>query len=882
MTIQATLTNAQTTIDPDFPADERAFTADSSPNLRRGLTWRMIVLALCVAVLTYVTTSAIRRDFGQLRDSAERDLASSAQAVADRLDDNARRLVGLGETFSVSLQPLLQAGDDAGLKARLAAVERQFPGLSITRETGTIGDAEAGAVFRSPFERGTGNAPALSLALRLPAEPGRSQPPMLLQIGLRRDMLQRLLGERALSTGTIATLADQSRHIVARSRDLDSFAGRDIDPALSAALASAGNGVVHLHPRNGAPVTVAFAAAPLSGFAALVATDTDSLATLELRAMTRALVASLIISALGTAVVVLWTRRAVPPQAAAVTGFETTPDTATALARDLQAGRLAQEPAIQAGLREQAGLLLRLLDTLPALVILSRADGTASFLNRRARLTFDGLPFERADDRDRAVHPDDLPKLAGWRQILRAGVGTATVELRCRTDGAYRWHQLQAELLPVTPGQPPETLIIGIDIDTLVQAREAAAMARRMQELRLEERQRGLDEATLRLADERAQRVRLQAELMHGLALQGLGRLCASVAHTLHDALATIGTGYEIIRNRSADRVIRETMAGGQAALTQAARLVGQLRTAALPQSDPNRIADVADILTLFTPLAQAVLGEAVRLDLTLADGLWQARVDGALLMAALLQLATDLQGPDLRDPDLRDPDLRDPDFQEPGAGSAQLHIEAFNLSADLPPDFTDRVGITLGCSAPRLAAAPGQGEGMGIAMIGWLAAQSGGALTVDTPPGQGRLITLILPRASERSIARRGHAQDSDQTRRLTVLLVDDNHEVRRSAGLLMRTMGFRVETAANLADALALAQTTALDLVITDVVMPGGNGPVLVDQLRKQQPGIHVIYMTGHASTELADQGQRVLHKPFSLRELTDMVGELVGTAR
>jgi CheY-like chemotaxis protein/PAS domain-containing protein len=847
---QSTLEPTQKKTETDQLLIRRSPQVGPTPPQHRALIWRLIALELAIALLTYATTTAIRRDFAALRSEAERDLASAAHVLANRLDDQARRLAGLTETLSVSLQPLLQAGDEAGLKTRLGAAEREFPGLSITRKTAPIGDVEAAPRMHGTTERSAGNGPVLAFTLRLPTNPGLSDQPTLLQIGMRRGALQRLLDETTLSEGRIATVSDPSGRIVARSRDIDSLAGTTIAPALRTALAGAGSGIAHLQGTDGATRTIAFAAAALSGFAAQVTSETDTIAILEFRAMTRALLASLIIAALGTALLVQWARKPTQP-ATAGTESEPIPNTVadlTAFARELQAGRRSKQPADLPTLREQADRLLHLLDALPVFVLLSHADGTAYFLNRRARLHFRGMPFESAEARADAIHPDDVPKLAGWRQILRSGAGTATVELRCRVEGAYRWHLLQAELLPAPSGQPPDKVTIALDIDTLVQAREAAALARRVQELRLADEQRALETVTRQLAEERAQRLQAQAELMRGLALQGLGRLCASASHLLRDTLATVAGGYDIIRRRSTDPAILQAVADGQQAASRTARLIDHLRTGTLPPSDPDRIADIAEIVTLFALLAPAMPREMKRPELSLPEHLWLARVDGMILIAALLQLATEVPAEPLR-------------------------IDAFNIPADLAPDFTERVGLTLRTATPSQPVT-GQGDGTGMAMLGFLAAQSGGSLQLD---GQGRIITLILPRAplSSASIAL---APGTDPSGRPVVLLVDDNDAMRHSAGLLLRTMGLAVQSAANITDALALAQTSAPDLVITDVAMPGGNGPELVASLREALPDIRVIYMTGHDGTELARLGNRVLRKPFSLHELTEMVSDAV----
>lgn len=849
----------------------------SSPSHRRpplwrlGLVWQLLVLAAVLAALTAATISAIDSDFATLRARAGLGLAEEAQALALQLEDRTSEMATMLARLRETLAPMIAQGDEAGAARLLAMARRHHADFVITREPAEPGAAMDQPVFHSPFERGIAGSPVLTVTLALPDGPGAAGRHTQLQAALAAAVLNRLVSEQPSPPGTVAMVIDRSMHIVARSADSSAYAGTDIAADLRQAIGGASTGTVSSQSGGAPSRVVAFARAPLSGYVAAVSGMIDPSVDLQRHAVARTLVSALIISALAIALLVRRAQRRgrrapalLAPEADPSTSIWFTPLTGDALADPpAEPGALAR-PTPQAYLRR----LLHVLDTLPTGVIIVRADGTTSYLNRAARAHFQGRPFGHQADRDNLIHPGDRPALSGWRQTLRSGASSADVELRCQRDGAFRWHRLHGEALAAAPGQSPEFMVTVTDIEQEVQTRETTTQTILQQEQRLEERARSLDTAHQALAAERRERAMLEARLMRALSLQALGRLSGGVAHTVNNMLTAVSNGHEIISRRSTDQVIHATLSDGRAIVSQTARLVRHLQGALLPETDPHAGVDVAELLTLVRPLAETVLGPELRLALTLPDGLWPARVDGAMLLAALLQVAADLR-----------------DHQVSGT----LHIGAANLGNDTADD-NERLAITLHDDGARLQrlqrrqdppmADTRAAEAMGVTMLGWLAMQSGGSLSLDGPQDHGG-VTLILPRAAAPPPApaspRRHHTEPAP---RQTVLLVDDNDEVRRSTAMLLRTLGFRVESASNLTDALAIAQhAVPLDLVITDVAMPGGHGPQLVDQLRRLQPDLLVIYMTGHAGTELARQGQRVLRKPFSLVELTDMVSETMG---
>jgi two-component system cell cycle sensor histidine kinase/response regulator CckA len=180
-----------------------------------------------------------------------------------------------------------------------------------------------------------------------------------------------------------------------------------------------------------------------------------------------------------------------------------------------------------------------------------------------------------------------------------------------------------------------------------------------------------------------------------------------------------------------------------------------------------------------------------------------------------------------------------------------------------------------------------GEGTGLGLSMAYGIVKQSGGFIFVDSQPGQGTTFTLYFPVAEAQDTApatpppppeaRRAPARQGAGV----ILLVEDEAPVRAFAGRALRLRGYTVLEAANAEEALRSLEDPALnvDVFVTDVVMPGLDGPSWVRQALKDRPGVRVIFMSGYAEDALSEDQLRIpnsvfLPKPFSLNDLTTIV--------
>jgi CheY-like chemotaxis protein len=176
-----------------------------------------------------------------------------------------------------------------------------------------------------------------------------------------------------------------------------------------------------------------------------------------------------------------------------------------------------------------------------------------------------------------------------------------------------------------------------------------------------------------------------------------------------------------------------------------------------------------------------------------------------------------------------------------------------------------------------------GKGSGLGLSMVYGFAKQSGGCVRVRSAVGAGTTVELFLPRAlaPEREAAPMPHAAPPP-SQETSILVVDDDEEVRSLSAGALRDLGYRVFEAGGATDAIALLKNRAVDLLFSDVVMPGGmNGLELSRAARKIQPGLAVLLTTGYADTfdrPPSDAPLDVLAKPFRPSDLAKRIREIL----
>mgnify|MGYP001004122295 CR=1 FL=1 len=376
----------------------------------------------------------------------------------------------------------------------------------------------------------------------------------------------------------------------------------------------------------------------------------------------------------------------------------------------------------------------------------------------------------------------------------------------------------------------------------------------------------------------------MEAQLHQAQKMEVVGRLTGGVAHDFNNLLTVIVGSQEMILDSAAPG--SPERAAAEMAL-QAAERAGELTQRLLAfarrQVLEPRAVDVAAQLRGVEGLIKRLIGETVTLRLQPGLGLWRAHVDPTQLETAILNIAVN---------------ARD---AMPRGGS--LTIEASNVWIDaaspaehghLSPGQYVMIALTdtgegmaadvaLRAFEPFFTTKPvGKGSGLGLSMVYGFVKQSGGDVEIRSREGEGTTVTLYLPRALAVS-------EEVDRTRLVgtsggneQVLVVEDNEEVRRYIETVLTQLGYEVVAVGEGAPALAkLDEGVACDLLVTDVVLPGGlNGAQLADEVRRRLPRLPVIFISGYAESILAEAQSvppgRLLTKPFRAWELATRVRE------
>jgi CheY-like chemotaxis protein len=334
--------------------------------------------------------------------------------------------------------------------------------------------------------------------------------------------------------------------------------------------------------------------------------------------------------------------------------------------------------------------------------------------------------------------------------------------------------------------------------------------------------------------------------------------------------------------------------------LDRATGLTQRMLAFARRQTLQPRPTDVDALVTSLEELIRRTVGPGIAVHLELEQDPWPTLCDPNQLESALLNLAINARdamqdGGTLRIATAKrritKADLTDSDGAEPGD-----YVEI--TVADDGPGMSAEVKAR--AFEPFFTTKPtGQGTGLGLSQLYGFVRQSGGLLRLESEPGQGTTLRLLLPRSRDDAAP---DAPQADEPQRpasdpelvsapgllsATVLVVDDEPAVRALVADMLGDMGFEVVEAADAADAMQTIETgPAIDLLVTDVGLPGLNGPQLADLVRQGHPELPVLLITGYAG-DAVDQaalpsGIELLHKPFTLETLASRVQAALRFAR
>ena len=383
----------------------------------------------------------------------------------------------------------------------------------------------------------------------------------------------------------------------------------------------------------------------------------------------------------------------------------------------------------------------------------------------------------------------------------------------------------------------------------------------------------------------------LELQLAQSQKMQAIGQLAGGVAHDFNNLLTAIFMQLDVLASRHpVGDPSYEGLNEIKQTSTRAADLVRKLLAFSRKQTVQREILDLGELISEFEVLLRRVLYEDVKLTTDYGRNLPQVRADRGQLETAVMNLAVNARdavrahgGGKVTIVTARLTQEQAQAKGYPGAVGDQAMIEVSDDGPGIPPDVMAKIFEPFFTTKPV-----GEGTGLGLATVYGIVKQSDGWIAVDSKPGEGAAFRIFLPvhvpsaAAPAEPVAvqpKRPVARDLSGAGR--ILFVEDEDAVRGVAAKLLRARGYEVIEAASGEEALELAETHAgeIDLMISDVVMPGMQGPDLLKQARAYLGSAPVMFISGYAESEFSDllEGETnvsFLPKPIDIKTLAERV--------
>ena len=543
----------------------------------------------------------------------------------------------------------------------------------------------------------------------------------------------------------------------------------------------------------------------------------------------------------------------------------------TAILRDVNERRVAQEI-----LRASEAQFRTLAQAMPNHVWTARPDGQLDWFNERV-YEYSGVKSGTLDGGgwSTLVHPDDMSAAAElWQAALTAGA-PYEAQFRIRSaNGLYRWHLARA--FPTRGAYGVILRWVGSNTD--IEDQKIAAQTLADVNATLEER----------VSQRTSQLMQAEEALRQSQKMEAVGQLTGGIAHDFNNLLQGILGALDIVKRRIAEGRIGDLdrfLNGALDSANRAAPLTHRLLAFSRRQPVDPRPLDLNQLIGTVEELLRRSLGENIDLRVAAAEDLWLVRCDGNQLENALLNLAINARdampngGTVTIDTANVMFDARQARRHDVSPGD-YVCMRVRDTGVGMPPSVKARAFDPFYTTKPI-----GKGTGLGLSMIYGFVRQSDGSVVIDSEPGKGTSIEICLPRYKGDVVG--APVQESSGDNRAeaneVVLIVEDEAVVRLLIVETLNDLGYKALETADSAAALRILQSSQrVDLLVSDIGLPGLNGRQLADGARVTRPGLKVLFVTGYAEdaagSGFLEPGMEIVIKPFTMEALASKIREMI----
>jgi two-component system cell cycle sensor histidine kinase/response regulator CckA len=374
------------------------------------------------------------------------------------------------------------------------------------------------------------------------------------------------------------------------------------------------------------------------------------------------------------------------------------------------------------------------------------------------------------------------------------------------------------------------------------------------------------------------ERATLQAQLQQAQKMEAVGHLAGGVAHDINNMLTAVGGFAELIAAEASEPDVKDDARTISDAVSRARQLTRQLLVFARRSVLHPEAIDITQFVGSIGPLVERLLGDGIELRMHHGSAPVKVRVDPGQFEQAILNLATNARDAMPNGGALTITTSRKVSDTDPGPDPVPVWgvVTVSDTGVGIAPELHDQVFEPFFTTKPRE-----QGSGLGLAMVYGFVTQSGGTVELRSIPGVGTSVEICLPATADDPMPSAGGTEPARSADQETILFVEDEIAISELCRRLLTGLGYRVISATDGSTAIELARAHGerIDLIVSDVVMPGLSGPETVQAIHTLHPEAAVLFASGYTADRITDrrllpEGAELLEKPFSAGELAGRV--------